>query len=584
MTIAHPLSGHGANAPEPGSPGAEAPPTGPARAEPSKAESMKLRSRHLRGTLAEELANGQDRFAGDSPGLLKFHGMYQQENRDERKTKAKAERAHRLMVRSRIPGGLLGAAQLRAYLDIAERLADGTLRITTRQSLQLHGVAKGDVKAAVQAIHAALLTTAGACGDLVRNVMVTPDPSPRPALEALRAAAVELSDHFRPATHAYAEIWLDDEPVAEVASPEPIYGSAYLPRKFKMGMTLEGDNSIDAYTQDLAFVAFVDRDDRIVGYDVLAGGGLGKTHRNARTFPRLADEIVFIEPAALRAVAEAAVGIHRDFGDRADRKHARLKYVLEERGAEWFRAELARRSGAAPHSFRPLRMEVPLWYGWHGPAGGPLSLGIHVPSGRIKDDGALRLRAFLKGLADDGRIAFRLTPQQHLLALGIEPERRLEIELLAASHGIGLDSRVSLTKQALACPALPTCGLALSEAERVLPDLARSLEMSLRAAHPETTQPPIVRVTGCPNGCARPYTAEIGIVGNGPRMYALYLGGDRFGTRLAREFQERIDIDRLVALLADLFARWAREAPLEAFGDFVHARWDALRPVSAASA
>lgn len=546
-------------------------------AKPSKAEEMKHRSRQLRGTLRDELANDSDRFTGDSPGLLKFHGMYQQENRDERKLKVKADRTYSLMIRGRIPGGELSAAQMRAYLDIADQHADGTLRITTRQSLQLHGVAKGDARKTVRAIHAALLTTVAACGDVVRNVMMTPDPTSRPALDRLREAAAVLSDHFRPASKAYAEVWLDDEQVAEVTTAEPIYGSAYLPRKFKIGMTLAGDNSIDAYTQDLAFVAVTDAEDRIAGYNVLAGGGMGKTHRNVRTYPRLADEIAFITPEALLPVAEAVVAIHRDFGDRSDRKHARLKYVIQERGVEWFRKELATRSLAKLRPFRPHATEVPLWYGWHESQGGRWSLGIFVPSGRIKDSEAVRCKSLLRRLAADEELRFRLTPQQHLLIVGIPSERRLEIESLAAEHGVSLESRVSLTTQALACPALPTCGLALSEAERALPEMTQALERALREAHPRATQAPIVRVTGCPNGCARPYTAEIGIVGNGPRTYALYLGGDRAGTRMAREFDERIHIEKLIALLGDLFARWAAEAPREAFGDYVDSRWDPLR-------
>jgi sulfite reductase beta subunit-like hemoprotein len=544
---------------------------------PSKVEEVKLRSRYLRGTIREELKNASDRFGGDSPHLLKFHGMYQQENRDERKLKVKEERTYRLMVRSRIPGGLLTSAQYRVYSALAERYGNGTIRLTARQSIQLHGVAKSGVKETVQAIQAALLTTAGACGDVVRNVMVTPDPSPRPALESLRAAGAALSERFRPQSRAYAEIWLDDEPVAELSEPEPIYGRAYLPRKFKMGLTLEGDNSIDAYTQDLAFIAMVDRDDQIAGYDVLAGGGMGKTHRNPRTFPRLADEIAFVPPQALIPVAEAAVAIHRDYGDRSDRKHARLKYVLEERGAEWFRAELKLRAGVALAPFRPVRMETPFWYGWQGIGGGRWSLGLPVPSGRIKDEGSFRLKAFLDRLAEREELAFRLTPQQHLLVLGIADAERPALERLAAQRGVSLDSTLTLASQALACPALPTCGLALSEAERYLPDLIGDLERALSESHPGANDAPVVRVTGCPNGCARPYTAEIGIVGQGPGTYALYLGGDRAGTRLAREFMVQVRAERFPSLFRRLFARWAREAPREPFGDFVDTRWDQLQ-------
>jgi sulfite reductase beta subunit-like hemoprotein len=557
--------------------------------EGSKAEAVKRRSKLLRGTLREELDNGSDRFKGDSPALLKFHGMYQQENRDERKLKEKAERTVRVMVRSRIPGGLLTGAQWRAYGKLADRFGDRTLRITARQSIQLHGIVKSGVKRTLQEIHEALLTTTGACGDLVRNVMVTPDPAPRPALAQLRRAAVELSDRFRPRSGAYAEVFLDGKPAdpalpAEEQEQEPLYGPAYLPRKFKMGMTLAGDNSIDAYTQDLAFIAVTDAEDRIAGYNVLAGGGMGKTHRHPRTFPRLADEIAFISPEDLVPVADAVVGIHRDFGDRVDRKHARLKYVLEERGLAWFRAELMRRGGVALAPYRPMHLDIPYWYGWHAMAGGRWSLGIPVLSGRVRDDGAVRMRTFLDRVAERPGVKLQLTPQQHVLIFDIPGPDRAEVDRLREEHGVPAGPKLDLRTQALACPAMPTCSLALSEAERFLPELLANLNTALTESHPAAAHAPLLRVTGCPNGCVRPYTAEIGVVGQGPRNYALYLGGNRAGTRLAREFQDNVPAARLGPVLAELFALWAAEAPGADFGDFVDSRWEGLQGLKALSA
>lgn len=524
------------------------------------AEALKRESRHLRGTLSEELAGGAEGFSKDSETLLKFHGLYQQKNRD----KAPDTPKHPvLMVRGRIPGGRLEAAQYLAWDRIADTFGDGSLRITTRQSLELHGVIKGDAKAALQALHAALQTTQGACGDVVRNVTQAPNPWGRADLAQLDAVVRQLSDHFRAHGNAYAEVWLDGEKVDEATEKEPVLGEAYLPRKFKISATLAGENAVDVYTNDLAFAATL-KDGLIDGYFVLAGGGMGMTHNDPTTFPRLADLLGWIPASAVLKVAEAVVGVHRDHGNRADRRRARLKYVVHQRGLDWFRAEVEAR---ADLTFQPR--ELPRWattptLGWLKRTDATWALGLHTLSGRL----AGPLKAALRELVERHRLDVQFTPDQDAILLGIPEAAKDEVDAFFRERGLDIASPAPLFDRALACVALPLCGLAITEAERALPELLHTIQSRLEV-HGLASRAPVFRVAGCANGCSRPYAAELALVGQTPGKYAVYLGGNVEGTRLAQEVAQKVSLEALGPFLDQLFLQWKTLGqPGERLGDF----------------
>ena len=537
----------------------------------TEVEHIKARSRHLRGTLAESLADPlTGAIAPADTHVIKFHGSYQQDDRDlrEERRQQKLEPAFSFMIRTRLPGGVCTPKQWLDLDTLARTHANGTLRLTTRQAFQLHGVLKGDLKTTIAGINATLLDTLAACGDVNRNVMCNPNPVDSRAHAVVHDWSVRLSEHLLPRTRAYHEIWLDEEKVAG-GEKEPVYGATYLPRKFKAAIVVPPLNDVDVFSQDLGFIAILDAGE-LVGFNVTVGGGMGATHGESATFPRLADVIGFIRPEQLLEVAEHVVKVQRDFGDRSSRKHARLKYTIEDRGIAWFVDELQKRLGYALQPVRPFTFEHNGdRFGWLQGHDGRWSLTLFIESGRIADRGEQRLLTGLREIARVHTGDLRLTPNQNLILAGITPEARPGIEALVAEYGLGGFQRASpLRRNALACVALPTCALAMAEAERYLPDLVSLLEGRL-AAHGLAEEKILLRVTGCPNGCARPYLAEIALVGKAPGRYNLFLGGDARGQRLNRLHRENIDEAGVLAALEPLFAAYAKERqPGEGFGDF----------------
>jgi sulfite reductase (ferredoxin) len=542
----------------------------------SEVERIKLESGGLRGTLPHELASDADHLSGEARQLIKFHGSYEQEDRDARKERKQAGLgpAYQFMVRSKVPGGVLTAAQYLVHDELAERLGNGTLRITTRQGIQLHGVVKGDLRAAIAGLNDALVTTLGACGDVVRNVVGCPAPLPGGAREQALAIVREISDRFLPATRAYHELWVDGEKVTDgetEAAVDPVYGDQYLPRKFKIGFAFPDDNCTDVHTNDLGLLV-IERGGRLAGFNLLVGGGLGRTHGKTVTYPRLAEPLGFATPDEVFEVATAIVEVQREHGNRVDRRRARLKYLLDERGIEWFRAEVERLLG------RPLAAPLPVavtgvhdHLGWHRQGDGRWFFGIFVENGRIADTPALRLRSALRAVARRFAPGFNLSTQQNVLLTGIAEDDRASVERLLAEHGLVPLHQISGPRRwSMACPALPTCGLALAESERVLPAVMDRLDTEL-ARLGLAGEPVTVRMTGCPNGCARPYSAELAFVGRSLGKYAVWLGGSAEGTRLAKPWADLVPLDELVPTVLPLFERFARErSPGETFGDFHH--------------
>lgn len=544
------------------------------------AELIKAESQALRGTIADELANSNRFFSADAEKLLKFHGTYQQEDRDARKADRTVDH-HSFMIRTRLPGGQLTAEQYLVHDDIATQYANGTLRVTTRQDFQFHGVLKGDLQETMQALNHALVTTLGACGDIVRNVMACPAPTADPQRLAVQEVAFDLTRALYPTTNAYHQIWLDgQELVEEKVVEDPLYGKTYLPRKFKIAIAYAGDNCVDVYTNDVGLVALFDEDDQLRGFNLLAGGGMGMTHQNDATYARLADEVGFITLDQAVETVKGIVTIHRDFGDRVDRKHARLKYILQERGVEWFRAKLESRIGFALQPVQTMpTFGVDDHMGWHDQGDGRLFLGIHIENGRIIDRGEYRLRSGLRAVVEQFQLAVRLTAQQNLLLVDIQPEQKEAVDALLDSYGIRRVEQITpVRRNALACPAMPTCGLAITEAERVFPHVIDELETALDEIGIGDAGI-VARMTGCPNGCARPYVAEIAFVGRSLEKYSVFLGGSPNGTRLARPFLDLIHIRDLVPSLRPVLAYYQAEREAdEPFGDFaMRAGLDTLR-------
>ncbi|MGI9030226.1 MAG: NADPH-dependent assimilatory sulfite reductase hemoprotein subunit [Ilumatobacteraceae bacterium] len=543
-------------------------------------EEVKRESRHLRGKLDTELHRVTDEFEHDSVVVLKFHGIYQQDDRDVRRARRvkKQPLDHSCMVRAAVPGGRLTGEQWLA-LDRVADLADGTMRLTTRQGVQFHVVRKGSLRPLVRGINEALLTTLAACGDVVRNVMGSPWPDERQAvLEPLVDAIVA---RFRPRTTAYWELWVDGEravtaepaaasvPAGRLDGAEPIYGDVYLPRKFKIAVAWPGDNSVDVLANDVGIVPTLTDGltGAVTGYVVHVGGGLGMTHaREDDTYPRLATPLCWVEPDRVVDVVEAIVTTQRDFGNREDRHRARLKYLVDERGIEWVREKVGRRVGfelAPPVALAPWTPEE-----YHGRRDGVI--GLPVPSGKVADRDVVHLRTALRELASSGLVTqLRVTPRQDLLLFGIAPNRVGEVEDRLRSHGVPLAGDVSaLRRLSIACPALPTCGQALGEAERVLPDLVSRLEKVL-ADTGNGDAAVRLNMTGCPNGCARPYTAEIGIVGRTKTTYDVYVGGSASGERLAERIRADVPLDQVPAVLEPVLARFAASANgTQTFGDW----------------
>jgi sulfite reductase (NADPH) hemoprotein beta-component len=545
----------------------------PPRATPTGIELIKATSVRLRGTLAESLADPvTGALREPDTHLLKFHGSYQQDDRelrDERR-RQKLEPAWRFMVRTRFPGGVVSAAQWRALDAIAVRYANGTLRATTRQTIQFHGIVKRELKATMQALNAALVDTIATCGDVNRNVLAPANPVESRVHGEVQAAAQRLAEHLLPRSRAYHEIFLDGERVAGTPEVEPLYGDTYLPRKFKAALAIPPLNDVDVFAHDLGFIAIVE-DGRLAGFNLVVGGGMGATHGEAATYPRLGDVVGFLEPDQLVAVGEAVLLVQRDHGDRTNRRHARLKYTIDERGLDWFSAELHRHLAVRLAPARPFRFDASGdRFGWTRGTDGFLHLTLRIPAGRIGDTPGGAFRTGLREIASVHTGVFRLTANQNVIVSGVHPARRSAVEALVVAHGLDLYARTSpVARDALACVALPTCPLAMAEAERYLGTLTGAIDRLLdaRGLRGEAVS---VRVTGCPNGCARPYLAEIALVGKAPGRYNLHLGGSPTGTRLNVLYRENIDEPTLLAELDTQFAAWgAGREPGERFGEFL---------------
>jgi sulfite reductase (NADPH) hemoprotein beta-component len=549
-------------------------------------EDIKRASAGLRGTLLASLADAvTGALRDDDQTLIKYHGSYQQDDRDVREARrlAKLEPAFSFMIRTRTPGGVINPTQWLQLDAIATTYAERGLRITTRQAFQFHGVIKRELKATMQAINAALIDTLAACGDVNRNVAVAANPMYPEVQAQVLAQAVAVSKHLLPNTRAYYELWLDEERVGGSGEEvEPIYGQAYLPRKFKIGFAIPPLNDVDVFAQDLGYIAILDEAGTLLGYNVSIGGGMGATHGDPETYPRLGNVIGFATPDQVVAVAEAVVTAQRDFGNRAVRKRARLKYTIDDRGLDWFKDEVERRAGFPLGPARAFRFDHNGdRFGWVDAGHDLQHVTLRIPSGRIVD-GALDGRGdavlHLTGLreiarllqAEGGNAEFRLTSNQNLVIANIPATLQSRVDALLREHALdGWRSASPLRLNALACVALPTCGLAMAEAERYLPDLVNEVD-ALLARHGIADAPIHLRISGCPNGCSRPYLGEIALVGKAPGRYNLMLGADHRGERLNTLYRENIDEPQILAALDPLFAAYASErAQDERFGDWL---------------
>ena len=552
-------------------------------------ESIKEAIPTLAGTIAATISDpAADHFSDDDNQFLKFHGSYQQDDRDLRKTGKK----YIMMVRGRIPGGVMTSSQWITFDDLATQYGNNTLGITTRQSIQFHGVLKSGLGPLIKRINDSLLSTLAACGDVNRNVTASPTPAYTKAREEVFHDSVAIMKALAPQTRAYHSIWIDnvqlslDEPENKTFV-DPLYGPTYLPRKFKASFVIPPVNDMDIYTNDLGFIAIVEGD-QLLGYNLAVGGGMGRSHGNVQTYPRLADVIGFVRREDIIEVAKAVLTIHRDFGDRTNRKHARLKYVVEEKGAAWVAAEVERRAGLKLGGVR--RYEFTTTgdiYGWNRAVDGSLFLTLFVETGRVKDTEQQQQKTALRAVAQQfPNVEFRLSANQNVILANIRPDQRDAINALLTSHGVKTENQASvLHAVAMACPALPTCGLALAESERMLPGLVDRIE-KLGTEIGVGGEEIIIRSTGCPNGCARPYMAEIAFVGKAPGRYQLWLGGNASGTRLNRIWRDTVKDPEIEAELRPVLTRWKNERVAnERFGDFAaRVLWPELEAAQAAAA
>jgi sulfite reductase (NADPH) hemoprotein beta-component len=542
----------------------------------SPVEGIKERSRFLRGTLLESLADSATgALAEDDTQLSKFHGFYQQDDRDVRDERRRQmlEPDLQFMIRARVPGGICTPKQWLAMDAIAAEHANGTIRLTTRQAFQLHGVVKRSLKPTIKGICDSLLDTIAACGDVNRNVMTTVLPELSAMHRRVCDDAAAVSRHLLPRTNAYHEIWLDGEKlVGEAAEQEhePIYGKTYLPRKFKIVFAVPPRNDVDVFAHDLSYIAIV-AGGELQGYNVAVGGGMGVTHGDPKTYPRLASVVGFCSPDQVLDVSEAIVKIQRDFGDRSDRKHARFKYTIDDHGLDWLHDQLAERLG---YRLEPAR-EYHFTHtgdrlGWQQSDDGLWHLGLYIENGRVKDQPDAPQLTGLREIARVLKGEFRLTANQNLMVCKVAEQDRAAIDEIVAGHGLDSWNRLSpIREHALACVGFPTCGLAMAESERYLPELVGRIEQLL-AKYDLLQQAITIRMTGCPNGCARPYLAEIGLVGKGPGLYNLHLGAAFNGTRLNSLYRESVQEAHVLEVLDQLFADYAAgRNEAEHFGDFL---------------
>ena len=532
-------------------------------------EGIKENSDFLRGTISESLL---DDSTGSIPAsdaqLTKFHGTYLQDDRDKRMSliKEKKEKAFSFMIRVRVPGGVCTPKQWIGIDDLSNKFADGTLKLTTRQAFQLHGILKRNLKQTMKEINDTLLDTLAACGDVNRNVMSPANPFESKLHGQALDIAQKIHDHLTPQTTAYAEIWLDGEKTAIGESEvEPIYGKTYLPRKFKIAVALPPRNDVDVFTNCLGFVGIPDGD-KIIGYNVLVGGGLGMTHGKTATFPRLADVIGFCKPEQVVQVSEEVVKIQRDHGDRSDRRHARLKYTIEDRGVEWFKEELNKRLGWNLEPTKDFYFESTTdRYGWNEDSDGHWTYGLFVEGGRLRGEAKKAVRLIAEKIGCE----FRLTANQNLVIARVSPESKVEIDKIFQEYEVTDSLSLSaLRLNSIACTALPTCSLALAESERYLPTLIDELDGIIRklGLRDESIA---IRSTGCPNGCGRPYIGEIGLVGKAPGKYNLYLGAGLDGMRLNKLYRPAIPHEEIISELRPVLEDFAKNRlENERFGDF----------------
>lgn len=541
-------------------------------AKPTANEGLKIRSNYLRGTIAEGLLDSSTgSLSEEDQILLKFHGSYQQDDRDLRadRRKHKLDKAHIFMLRIRLPGGVLTPRQ---WLDVdylSKTYANGTMKLSTRQAIQLHGVIKSNLKRTMRAISESAMTTLAACADVNRNVMCNPNPFLSSVHAEVIQTARAISNHLLPRTNAYHEIWLDGEKVVTTEEQEPLYTRVYLPRKFKVGIAVPPSNDIDVLGNDLGFIAIVEKG-RVVGYNVSVGGGLGMTHGNEATFPRIGDVIGYCRAEDIIDVAEKVVLVQRDNGDRTDRKHARFKYTVQDHGLEWIRTEVEKRLGYALEPARPFAFsDNGDRYGWVEDENHNFHFTLFVEGGRVLDTPDYPLKTGLREIAKIHDGDFRLTGNQNLIIANVSAKKRSEIESLLEKFGMARShERSGLRLASMACVALPTCALALAESERFLPSVVSDLEGTLEEAglrHDAIT----IRMSGCPNGCGRPFLGEIGIVGRGPERYNIYLGGGHAGERLNKLYKQDVPANKLQEVLAPLLRHYAKERRTgEKFGDF----------------
>ena len=533
-------------------------------------EEIKAESRSLRGTIQESLGADSNHFSEDEYQLLKFHGTYQQDDRDQRAARKAQDqdKAWSFMVRSKLPGGDLSAAQYLEHDRIAGGLGNSTLRITTRQGFQTHGVLKGDLKECIHRINESGVTTWGACGDVVRNTIAPAAPIDDPAHRDAQRLAKEISQAFLARSTAYADIWLNDEKLAVGASSgssetdaqeEPIYGKQYLPRKFKVAIAIPPRNDVDVYANDLGFIAQVEGGE-VQGYTVVVGGGFGMTHGNQNTYPVLAKPLAYVEREQVIKIAVAVVTVQRDFGNRTDRKRARLKYLIDEKGIEWFREEVQARLPFALQAPKQVRWDtVSDLLGWHRQGDGKLFCGIWIQEGRIKDAEGVNTRSAFAKIAREFGFPVRLTTNCNLIFYNIDPAQKAAVDKILIEHGIQRSEDLTPVRQlAQACVALPTCGQALAESERVFPGVLDKIE-EIMAQLGLSEEPILIRMTGCPNGCARPYNADISFVGRAPGKYALYVGGSITGERLVGLHQKSVTLGEIPDRVRDLLEEFVRE-------------------------
>lgn len=539
----------------------------------SRNEELKLGSPTLSGNIAATLDDAAaDHFSQDDYEFLKFHGVYQQDDRDQRKVGKK----YIMMVRSAVPGGVLTSRQWIAMDDMAGKYGNNTLRITTRQTIQFHGILKSNLRALIKGLNDALVSTIAACGDVKRNVMAPPTPAYTLVRSQVLEDCYRVTEELTPRTQAYHSIWIDGVQL-NLDDPEnknfvdPLYGKNYLPRKFKVAFAIPPVNDMDIFTNCVGFIAIVENE-QLIGYNLAMGGGMGRSHGNVQTYPRLADVIGFLTPDKVVDVARATLTIHRDFSDRTDRKHARLKYVIAERGVDWARAEVEERAGIKLEPARPYRFTtMGDLYGWRQAVDGKWFLTLFVETGRVKDVEGRRMKTALRQVAEKfSDIEFRLSANQNMILANIAEDDRDAINELLVEHGVKTDLRQTTPMHAasMACPALPTCGLALAESERMLPGLVDRIEKLCEAVG-LAGEEIIIRSTGCPNGCARPYVAEMGFVGKAPGRYQIWLGGNLAGTRMARPWKEMVKDADIETELRPILTRYVNERfNRESFGDW----------------